>query len=430
LVGDPFERAGLRQAATSTPAAPTGGDAAEQADFAILFDPDPAEASGQPFDPSAKPGAETPILWRNAPNAGIDRSPMPDRGALLQDFLDKDSLARPLDPWLKGPERQPYPAVSPEHVKPEHIRAPEIHTPTPSPNSRAADPEPRTEPLPRVPERWNAREPSEQPEPAAKAPVGDTSLFTPDIDFGPGGDDVFSPVVISPPQAGAGAATPQRPVEPAPVPVRAAAEHDSADKANGIWAAFSRGLGAPSAKLPNEESAERAGAGVRMVIEGLAELLAARADLKRELRVPERTMLMGRNNNPLKQGLSSTDLLNYLFEIGPSTGFMPTERAIAEGIAELKVHESATLFAARATVEGALRDFEPSGLKKRLLNGKSGLLQALDNAKTWEAYERDYEKQSQQMADWLDHVFSRHFTPNYAQESERLKDSMSRSSDS
>ena len=195
-----------------------------------------------------------------------------------------------------------------------------------------------------------------------------------------------------------------------------------ADSAStGTWLAFAQGLGLAQVNATDEQAAERAGVMVRMLIEGLAELLSARADLKRELRAEDRTMLSGRDNNPLKAKLSAAELVQYLFSPPVGGGYMPADRAVRESIAELRVHEHATIAASRAAVEGALRDFEPGRLRKQLTKGKSGLFQVLDNARLWEAYEQHYEKQSTQMADWLEAMFARHFMPTYARETERLK---------
>lgn len=187
------------------------------------------------------------------------------------------------------------------------------------------------------------------------------------------------------------------------------------------WSGFARGLGLPETYPADAASAERAGAMVRVLIEGVAELLGARADLKRELRAEERTMLSGRDNNPLKAKLSAADLVQYLFAAQTTGGYMPAERAIRESIAELRVHEHATIAASRAAVEGALRDFEPGRLRKQLAQGKPGIFQVFDNARLWEAYEQHYEKRGQHMADWLESVFSRHFMPTYSRETERQK---------
>ena len=191
--------------------------------------------------------------------------------------------------------------------------------------------------------------------------------------------------------------------------------------AGDVWAAFARGLGLPADHAADVKAAESAGAMVRLLIEGMSELLAARAELKRELRAEDRTMLSGRDNNPMKLKLSAHELVQYLFATQVMGGYMPAERAVRESVSELCVHEVATITAARAAVEGALRDFEPERLKKKLLRGKSGFFKVLDNASIWEAYEQHYDKQSQQMADWMESMFSRHFMPAYSRETERLK---------
>ena len=75
----------------------------------------------------------------------------------------------------------------------------------------------------------------------------------------------------------------------------------------------------------------------------------------------------------------------------------------------------------RCIVVGALKDFEPGILKKKLAKDKARLFQVLGNAKLWDGYQRDYEKKSQNMADWLESVFQRHFRPAYSLATERLK---------
>lgn len=213
-----------------------------------------------------------------------------------------------------------------------------------------------------------------------------------------------------------GAGAPRTAVAAANMP----AHPDDAEQTD-AWNAFARGLGLPPTHPSDPATAERAGAMVRLLIEGLAELLGARADLKRELRAEDRTMLSGRDNNPLKAKLSASDLVQYLFAAHVGGGYMPAERAVRESVADLRVHEHATIAASRAAVEGALRDFEPGRLRKQLAKGKAGMFQVLDNAKLWESYQQHYEKQAQHMADWLEAVFARHFMPTYARETERLK---------
>ena len=198
-------------------------------------------------------------------------------------------------------------------------------------------------------------------------------------------------------------------------------QRPDADAYADVWLAFNRGLGAPVVTdMSDSQSAESAGKMVRTMVDGLAALLAARSDLKREMHAKDRTMLRGRNNNPFKLKFSTDDLLQYIFSTHTGGGYMPPSRAVQEGIQELRVHEHATIAAARAAVAGALTDFDPDLLKRKVNRGKPGLLRLLNNSKLWDAHQREYRNRSENMADWLEAVFSRFFMPTYAKETERL----------
>ena len=189
-----------------------------------------------------------------------------------------------------------------------------------------------------------------------------------------------------------------------------------------VWEAFVRGLQTQELSKLDARSAERAGLMVRVLLEGLSELLAARADLKRELGAGERTRLGGQDNNPLKAGLSANEMIQYLFAAPIGGGYMPAERAVRESVSELLVHEGATIAALRAALEGTIRDFDPAKLKALLLKGaKSSVLQLLDHARLWDGYQAHYEKKAQHMADWLEEVIDRYFVGAYEESTENAK---------
>ena len=220
----------------------------------------------------------------------------------------------------------------------------------------------------------------------------------------------------SPPVADEASGMSEAPVEAVSTPAAPAAV-DGRD----LWPAFVKGLGLSGAQTLDAAGVENVGTMVRTIIEGLADLLSARADLKRELRAEDRTMLGRRDNNPLKAKLSGNELTQYLFSPYSNSGYMPAGRAIRESISELRIHEHATIAAVRAAVEGAIRDFEPGVLKLKLKPGKPGLFKILDDAKLWSAYETHYDRQTQHLADWLETVFTRHFMPTYTRETKNLQ---------
>lgn len=357
----------------------------------------------------------------------------------------------PLDAFLGRNNAQPPRALSPEHVHGIHMPMAFGAGPVPARQGSSALPA-SAAPLPASPsasadDMWAGLLQGSSP-PAAVHPAQGLEQTTPtnqaaktaapanngsgsgDIDISFGDDpfddwaDTGSLPLASPP-TGADAPTaitrtPRRSAAQASAPQAAARPHDG-NASVGAWPAFAQGLGLPETHASDEQAAKRAGEMVRMLIEGVAELLGARADLKRELRAEDRTMLSGRDNNPLKAGLSAADLVKYLFAAPAGGGYMPAERAVRESIEELRIHEHATIAASRAAVEGALREFEPGRLRKQLAPGKSGMFQLLDNARLWEAYQLYHEKQALHMADWLEAMFGRHFMPTYARETERLK---------
>ncbi len=443
-IADPFQQLAGPDSAGRTI------DAAVAGPLGSFLAPGRASSAGSP-DVLASFGAEGPTalatsgqtldawLGGGTPAAAFPMAPM-HAGGPLDSFLGRGNA-----PLSRG--------LSPDHVHGIHLplslgggAAPQ---PRPSP-ARAAPPQPpQLAPPATTDDMWAdllkgsgppaAADPATVREPATligrvAAPASTTGdsrgADVIDISFG---DDPFDdwadtgslPLGSAAPGADSFTAI-SRTLRPEPGQATAPAEAAAVgardgQQAVGAWPAFVQGLGLPETHASDEQAAKRAGVMVRLLIEGVTELLGARADLKRELRAEDRTMLTGRDNNPLKARLSATDLVQYLFAAPIGAAYLPADRAVREGIAELCIHEHATIAASRAAVEGALRDFEPGRLRKQLVPGKSGMFQMLDNARLWEAYQLHYEKQALHMADWLEAVFARHFMPTYVRETERLK---------
>jgi type VI secretion system FHA domain protein len=163
------------------------------------------------------------------------------------------------------------------------------------------------------------------------------------------------------------------------------------------------------------------GSAILAIVSGLTELMNVRAEVKRELRAPDRTMLASHNNNPLKSEMPLEEIVQYvLFNPKGVGGYMPVNKALKESIDNLRAHEFASVAAVRAAVEGSVKEFAPEKLRSVLLKGKSKLPQVLDNARLWDMYTVHYQNKSQHMADWLEHMFNYYFMPVYSRESERL----------
>ncbi len=187
-------------------------------------------------------------------------------------------------------------------------------------------------------------------------------------------------------------------------------------------AAFFRGLGLEPATLGalGADDLESAGRKVRVALQGLIDLYEAKLDLSRETGADERTMVATRENNPLKTDLPLDIKLEYLLA-GRAAGaaFAEPSAALADLVAELRIHDSAVTAASRGVVEGALREFSPAKLETRIAEDKSqGLLARL---RPWDAYEKYYAGESSRMAQWLDRLFNRYFTAAYIRETTRIR---------
>ena len=368
--------------------------------------------------------------WLSGASAGPDAAPAAAWTA--QAALPTATLAGPFDAFLGRPAAATPRALSPDHVLGIHLPMP---TPTPTPTFRAHAATGMA--IPAVPaalsdDIWASLHDAPLP------PHGNVKRLldaaSNDDPFGDWTDASAAPSAAAPairvaPAAAAVHSAVDPAVDPAVVPL------DPLD----AWVAFTRGLGlsdlpdapdAPdvaggdAANAARAARAEHAGTVVRTLIEALALLLDARADLKRELRADDRTMLSGRDNNPLKARLSVAELIQYLFAAHPVGGYMPAGRAVRESIDDLLIHEHATIAAARAAVEGTLHEFDPARLRQQLLklrNGKSSLFRVIDSSRLWDAYELQHQTQSLHLADWLETLFARHFMPAYGRETQRLK---------
>ncbi len=190
---------------------------------------------------------------------------------------------------------------------------------------------------------------------------------------------------------------------------------------NGDLLAFYKGLGLDPASLGAQSPAELEGAGraVRIALEGLFELLAARSVLPAGKRSEDDSMAPVKDNNPLKTHWPDDTKLQFLFGgRAASVGFLSPQRALNDLVTELLTHDAAAAAAVRATLEGALEEFAPAALKDRLLGAGSKLF---EGARAWEAYTRFYADKGQEPEGWIRQLLDRYYAQAYLRESQRIK---------
>jgi predicted component of type VI protein secretion system len=203
-----------------------------------------------------------------------------------------------------------------------------------------------------------------------------------------------------------------------PVGPAGAGGFEAASMEAGEVASFFQGLGVDIGTMSKGEL-ESMGRLVRLVVLGVLDLHASVTGVKQDLRSEDRTMMATKDNNPLKTTWPADTKLKYLFggRIA-AVGFVSAERAMREVLVDLVAHNTASAAAARAAIEGTLRDLAPSTLKTRLLGEGAKLF---EGTRAWDAYSKWYEEQGADMQKWAQRQLDRHFTEAYLRESLRIR---------
>lgn len=373
----------------------------------------------------------------------------PSVGAGLPDpFSDFDSLmARPpTDTPVPAPTQQAVrlqPGGSPLDTKPDlfdFLSAPAV-PPAPQPDhipSERHDFRP-PQPLPSQPEpapagAVEATIPADW-DPFAELGVSTSPLLSPAArQAAPEPHQVARPAPVDPfpeplapaPAEPVVAATPPIPgPAPAPIPaVTATAATPGRDDGNPVLEAFLRGAGISHLPIePGQAEAqmEAVGRSYRYMVEGLIDVMRARASIKGEFRMAQ-TMIQPVENNPLKFAPNADEALLLLLRAG-NRAFMAPDQAIAESFDDLKAHQLAVMAGIQAAIKHLLKRFEPAVLEARLEkpSGVGGLLMGGRQAKYWELFTELYASISREAEDDFQDLFGREFSRAYEEQIGKLR---------
>ena len=194
-----------------------------------------------------------------------------------------------------------------------------------------------------------------------------------------------------------------------------------------LVAAMMEGLGAEVVLDDGltEEFMYRLGSLVRESVQGTIELLQARAASKREVKASS-TVIMERNNNPLKFCPDSKVAMLYLLSGKLNPSFMPPMLAMRDAINDLKSHQVGVMAGTRAALEGVIARFEPEQLESRL--SKKGVMDSIipgaRKAKLWDVYTQMYTEIAEEVSDDFHAIFGRAFLQAYEEQTELLKKNM------
>jgi type VI secretion system protein ImpI/type VI secretion system protein len=241
--------------------------------------------------------------------------------------------------------------------------------------------------------------PSETPI-AAPSPVIDPFFETPVavIDTPPVSkpDQFLEPLAVSDSRFPEQSFIPDPVVTPAPIPVSTvttnpmhlAVAEASKKSDSEILRMFLLGAGITDPGFLNTENGPEAmqsiGGLFRGLIEGLMDVLRARAEMKSEFRVSV-TTLRSYDNNPLKFNPDVESVLKLL--LAPKNpAFTDADTAVKEAFKDIKFHQMAMTAGIQASLTEILSRFNPDGFEKRL--GEGLIFQR--KARCWELYCEQY----------------------------------------
>ena len=261
-------------------------------------------------------------------------------------------------------------------------------------------------------EQHDFRPPTPVAVPVVEKPVVSGSVIPEDWDlFG----DTPAPVVATP--------QPVAPLEAPPVPVTQPVTPDTSQQPD-LLQAFLRGAGLDQLRLDKaqaEAQMESIGRSYRLMVEGLIDVLRARASLKGEFRM-QQTMIQPAENNPLKFAPNADEALLLLLRHG-NQAFMAPDVAVRDSFDDLRAHQLAVMAGVEAAIKHLLMRFEPAQLEERMGKpaGLSSLFNGSRQAQYWQQFTELYSNISREAQEDFQDLFGREFSRAYEEHSARQR---------
>jgi len=221
------------------------------------------------------------------------------------------------------------------------------------------------------------------------------------------------------------AAVPAEAPVSAPRSAPAGAERPPADDA-ALLAAFLQGAGLADwprgARSLDTAAMRRLGELMRLMTQGTIDLLVARAAAKREMRA-DSTVIVARQNNPLKFSPDASSALPHLLTAQPARGFVDGRAAVTDAFDDLLAHQAGVVAGMRAAMQGLITRFDPAVLEKRLKDPSllDTMLPMNRKARLWELFGELYGDLSREAEDDFEALFGREFRRAYEAQIERLE---------
>jgi type VI secretion system protein ImpI len=155
----------------------------------------------------------------------------------------------------------------------------------------------------------------------------------------------------------------------------------------------------------------------RVVVDGVMDVLRARAEIKNTFRLPV-TLIQRSENNPLKFAPNPEEALLKI--MGPANpAFMSGTLAFEDAFDDIRCHQMAMLAGVRAAFESLITHFNPDrfeqetdGAKRSAFGGKG---------RYWDKYRENFEGLSKDPDECFRRLFGDEFARAYEEQLSRLK---------
>ncbi|HKE93042.1 MAG TPA: type VI secretion system-associated FHA domain protein TagH [Povalibacter sp.] len=224
----------------------------------------------------------------------------------------------------------------------------------------------------------------------------------------------------APQRAPARAPAVQRPAPKSPPPRAAARAPVADDDDEGQMQTLLDAAGVEGVD-PSEDLARTCGEILRIVVNGLMEVLRAREQMKEELHIRSTTFKPA-NNNPLKFSANAEDAFHNLLVRQNAAYLEPTE-AFDEALRDVRDHQTAVQAAIRLAFETMLAQFDPNRLQDEFDRQmkKGSILGVPAKLRYWDLYRDKYSEMIKDAESSFRALFGTEFAKAYEEHIERLK---------
>jgi type VI secretion system FHA domain protein len=209
------------------------------------------------------------------------------------------------------------------------------------------------------------------------------------------------------------AAAPKPPADVRPAPAPAVGQAPDVGLQNVL-----KGAGIDAAVTP--ELAEQFGQILRVVVEGVMDVLQARQRIKDEFRMRV-TTFKAAQNNPLKFSANVDDALHNLL-VKRNAAYLGPVDSFEDAFDDVRNHQMAMLAGVRVAFEAMLAEFNPDRLQEEFdRQGKGALISVPGKLRYWEQYRKRFNDMVSDADASFKELFGQEFAKAYEEQLERLK---------